>query len=421
VKQNPPAPDRPRFEKWVHEALTHLYDTPYLQTHALADCLPRGEPEPHLPRSQLLRKALLEAIESMRPPSGTPAQSPDWRGYRILELRYIEGLSPGEVMKRMGLARSQYFHEQARVIESLTSSLWDQQLTRGLAEPAPFSEAREALARTEADRLSARATWEPVDLISLLDDLKAVVQPLAASRGAEARLEPLEHLTVLYADRIMVRQALLALITAAIEARPSGRIALGDFASGDEIGLRVQALPGEAPHEAPRDREGPSPSLEICEQLMRTMGGRVGLAVEEEGPWEGRLIWRAQVPCALIVVDDNEGLIDLFRRYLVGYPWQVLGAASAAEARQLLSEVIPAAIVLDVMMPGEDGWETLLSLKAAEATRSIPVIICSVLREPALALSLGANAYLPKPVTQQALLQALAPWLQPPRPLAPEH
>jgi CheY-like chemotaxis protein len=419
VKQNPPAPDRAQFDKWVHEALTHLYDTPYLQTHPLADYLPQGEPEPHLPRSQRLRRALLEAIESMRPPSGTPAQSPDWRGYRILELRYIEGLGPGEVMKRMGLARSQYFHEQARVIESLTSSLWDQHLAQEAAETA--GQAREALARTEADRLSARATWEPVDLSSLLDDLKAVVQPLAASRDAEARLHPLEHLTVLYADRIMLRQALLALITAAVEARPGGRIALGDFASGEEIGLRVRALPGEAPHEGPGDRESPPASLEICEQLMRTMGGRVGLAVEEKGPWEGRLIWRAHVPRALIVVDDNEGMIDLFRRYLVGYPWQVLGAASAAEARQLLRDVIPAAIVLDVMMPGEDGWETLLSLKASEATRGIPVIICSVLREPALALSLGANAYLPKPVTQQALLQALAPWLQPLRPPAPEH
>jgi CheY-like chemotaxis protein len=357
----------------------------------------------------------------MRPPAGTPAQSPDWRGYRILELRYIEGLSPGEVMKRMGLARSQYFHEQGRVIESLTSSLWDQQLTRGLAEPAPFSEARDALARTEADRLSARATWEPVDMVALLDDLKAVVAPLAASRGVEAHLDSLQHLTVLYADRIMLRQALLALITAAVEARPGGRMVISDFASGEQIGLRVQAFPGKGPHEGPEDTARDSPGLEICEQLMRTMGGAVGLAQEGSGGWEGRLIWGARASRALIVVDDNEGLIDLFRRYLVGYPWQVFGAASAAEARQLLADVRPAAIVLDVMMPGEDGWETLLSLKAAEATRNIPVIICSVLREPALALSLGAAAYLPKPVTQQALLRALAPWLQPPRSAVPEH
>lgn len=417
MKDKPPSPDRPQFDKWVHEALTHLYDTPYLQTHPLVDCLPRGEAEPHLPRSQRLRRTLLEAIESMRPPSGTPAQSPDWRGYRILELRYIEGLSPAEVMKRMALARSQYFHEQGRVIDSLTSSLWDQRPAP--VEPRPEGEAGEELARSEADRLSARATWEPVDVNALLEDLMAVVRPLVASRNAAVRLDRLQRLTVLHADRIMLRQALLALITAALEARPGGKIVIGDYASGDEAGLRVEAFPGDAPAREPQDRSDGSPGLEICRQLMRIMGGSVGLGPEEPGSWVGRLIWRAEVPRVVLVVDDNAGLIDLFRRYLVGYPWQVLGAASAAEARQLLAESRPSAIVLDVMMPGEDGWETLLSLKAGETTRSIPVIICSVLREPALALSLGAAAYLPKPVTQQALLQALAPWLQPPRRPAP--
>jgi CheY-like chemotaxis protein len=354
----------------------------------------------------------------MRPPGGTPAQSPDWRGYRILELRYIEGLGPGEVMKRMGLARSQYFHEQGRVVESLTSSIWDQWQARRAPDEAAGGQAREDLARSEADRLSARATWEPVDPAALLEDLRAVVGPLAESRSATVHFEPLRHLKVLHADRIMLRQAILALITAALEARPGATVAIGDFASADEIGLRVQAMADAGPLER-GDR--PFPGLEICHQLMQTMGGSVGLGIDEKGAWQGRLVWKTQAPRPLMVVDDNEGLIDLFRRYLAGYPWQVIGAASPSDARQLLADVKPAAIVLDVMMPGEDGWEMLLSLKASEATRGIPVIICSVLREPALAQSLGAAAYLPKPVTQQALVQALSPWLQPPARRGPEH
>jgi CheY-like chemotaxis protein len=418
LSEKPPSLDRSQFDKWVHEALSHLYDTPYLQTHPLADCLPRRDPDPHLPRSQRLRRALLEAIEGMRPPSGTPAQSPDWRGYRILELRYIEGLSPAEVMKRLALARSQYFREQGRVIDSLTSSLWDE---RHAPESAESGSEGEELARSEADRLSARATWEPVEVIALLDDLMAVVRPLVASRNATVRLDRVERLAVLHADRIMLRQAMLALITAAVEARPGGTIVIGDFASGGEIGLQVLALGGTPPSEERGDRPDAAPGLEICRQLMRTMGGSVGLGIEERGAWVGRLIWRAEVPRLVLVVDDNEGLIDLFRRYLVGHPWQVLGASSGAEARQLLAENRPSVIVLDVMMPGEDGWEVLLSLKAAEPSRGIPVIVCSVLREPALALSLGAAGYLPKPVTQQALLQALAPWLQRPQAPAPER
>jgi Amt family ammonium transporter len=63
-------------------------------------------------------------------------------------------------------------------------------------------------------------------------------------------------------------------------------------------------------------------------------------------------------------------------------------------------------------MPDEDGWEILMRLKSDPKSEDIPVIICSVLNEPQLGRALGAVDYLTKPVSQQALLQALAPWGQ---------
>jgi Amt family ammonium transporter len=95
---------------------------------------------------------------------------------------------------------------------------------------------------------------------------------------------------------------------------------------------------------------------------------------------------------------------------LAATDWAVHGAVDGAEARQWLAEMRPTIIMLDVMMPREDGWEVLMALKAEATTRDIPIIVCSVLTEPQLATTLGAAAYLPKPVTQEALLQALAPW-----------
>jgi CheY-like chemotaxis protein len=77
-----------------------------------------------------------------------------------------------------------------------------------------------------------------------------------------------------------------------------------------------------------------------------------------------------------------------------------------------VAEIRPTVIILDVLLPQEDGWELLMSLRADDRTRDIPVIVCSVLREPQLARSLGASAHLPKPVTQGALLEALTPWLR---------
>jgi CheY-like chemotaxis protein len=59
-------------------------------------------------------------------------------------------------------------------------------------------------------------------------------------------------------------------------------------------------------------------------------------------------------------------------------------------------------------MPGRDGWELLLELKRDRGTREIPVVLCSVLDEPRLALSLGAAGYLHKPIDQGQLVGALS-------------
>ena len=82
-----------------------------------------------------------------------------------------------------------------------------------------------------------------------------------------------------------------------------------------------------------------------------------------------------------------------------------------AEAKKLLAETTPTAIISDIMMPEEDGWEFLASIKAAPESANIPFFTCSALSEPQLAAMLGATAHLTKPLTQQDLIQALAPWL----------
>jgi CheY-like chemotaxis protein len=122
------------------------------------------------------------------------------------------------------------------------------------------------------------------------------------------------------------------------------------------------------------------------------------------------LIWPVTSPRILLIVDDNAKIIELFRRYLDGQDWVVKGVNSGAEAWQKIAESTPAVIMLDVMMPAEDGWEVLVKFKKDPRTSAIPVVICSVVQEPQLARSLGAAGYLPKPVSQMELLTALAPY-----------
>jgi len=406
-------PAREEFAKWVHDALNRLYDSPYLQKHPLANLLAREDDSARLQLSQHLRRVLLDAIAAMRPNSGVPAQSPDWRGYRILELRYIEGMSPDEVMNELALGRSQYFRDQARVLELLTDVLWNRWQEMRVADAptlAATADAREKLVHSETERLRAHATWEATDVKEMLEELRGVVESLANAKHVSVHLEPLHHLTVPNADRVMLRQALLSLIACALDVARAGRVDVGCFEYGEEMGIQVIASGSAGTASDSGAGVDHGKDLDICSQLMAAMGGRLRLETESSEHWEARLAWPTSQPRVLLVVDDNRSFADLFRRYLAGHGWQVVGAGNGAEARKLIDEMSPTLIVLDVMMPKEDGWEFLLALKSSEQTRSIPVIIASVLSEPQLAVALGAEAYLAKPVTQEALLRAVAAW-----------
>jgi CheY-like chemotaxis protein len=64
-------------------------------------------------------------------------------------------------------------------------------------------------------------------------------------------------------------------------------------------------------------------------------------------------------------------------------------------------------LILDVMMPHTDGWEVLQTLQLDPHMKHVPVIICSAWGEPELARSLGAVAFLKKPIIQKDLLDLL--------------
>jgi CheY-like chemotaxis protein/signal transduction histidine kinase len=414
MSSSSPEPAREEFARWVQEALQRLYDLPYLQKHPLTDLL-AGADVDRLQRVPHLRRTLLDAIHAFAPATGTQAQSPDWRAYRILELRYIEGLTPPEVMQQLALSRSYYFREQARMLEALTTLLWEQWQQRRPATP-PVSEAdeqpdqtREELAHAETSRLSAQATWEPFDPVEVLHQLQPIVEALARSQGKVVRSELPRQLVTLRADRVLLRQALVTAITFALDLAASGQVRIESFTEPREVGISI-VVDQASEVAAAAGRQGVG--LEVCAQLMEAMGGVLNMERTFGGRWEARLTWPAVASCTLLVVDDNQDFVDLFRRYLAGHSWRVIGAADGVQARQALAEVDPTAIILDVMMPREDGWELLVALRSSEATRTTPIIICSVLNEPRLAETLGASGYLTKPVTQQALLRALAPWSQ---------
>jgi CheY-like chemotaxis protein len=102
----------------------------------------------------------------------------------------------------------------------------------------------------------------------------------------------------------------------------------------------------------------------------------------------------------------RDGLVHLNDElYLDTSP--LVAASNGQEAFALAAEVRPDVVMLDLLLEGEDGLDVLSQLRATPATEMVPVIVCSVFRERALARSLGATAFLSKPFTQAELLSAL--------------
>ncbi len=109
----------------------------------------------------------------------------------------------------------------------------------------------------------------------------------------------------------------------------------------------------------------------------------------------------------ILVVDDDDRIRDLVSRYLTEHGFLAFTAADAAQARTLLKDCDFDALVLDVMMPGEDGVSLAEYL---HRTSGIPVLLLTALGEvedKIKGLQAGADDYLPKPFDPRELLLRL--------------
>ena len=111
----------------------------------------------------------------------------------------------------------------------------------------------------------------------------------------------------------------------------------------------------------------------------------------------------------LLLVDDTVAQRDLYEMAL-GDEFTVFTASRGAEGIAVASHALPDVIVLDVMMPGMDGWETCTRLKCADVTADIPVILLTAIDDLDLtqhATAVGASAVLRKPCSPEALRSSI--------------
>ncbi|UBF27938.1 response regulator [Kovacikia minuta CCNUW1] len=112
----------------------------------------------------------------------------------------------------------------------------------------------------------------------------------------------------------------------------------------------------------------------------------------------------------VLLIEDSLTESEILTRYLQQAGLRVISAKSSEEAQDRLTLQKPDLIVLDVILPGQSGFELCRELKANQDTKGIPIVMCSTKNTDVDKMwgnMLGADAYIPKPVNQQEFLQTV--------------
>jgi CheY-like chemotaxis protein len=395
-----------QFLKHLRDALNHLYDPDRLRRSSLAQVFNVAD---RFDTPSALRHILTEAIESLKPEAGEPPRSHNRQIYDLLLYRYVQQFSQQEVADQLGMSVRHLRREQRSALETLTYHLWEQfDLEKRFDEDTEGTTQVTELGPMAGDDLA----WlkdipsdRPTDLSRTLPAVLELVQPLAAQHGVRLKTELADNTPNLAVHPIALRQILLNLLTVAIHRALGGQVIILALPESLEVEMRVRIHPGHGDTTPATGVNDEGVSLDLACRLAEMCRCRLDLSAEDETFAALTLPAVEQVP--VLVIDDNADTIQLMRRYTTGTRYRLLGAHSLEQALDLMEQSSPQIIVLDVMMPQLDGWEVLGRLRQHPLTSRTSIIVCTILPQEELALSLGASGFVRKPVTRQSFLAAL--------------
>ena len=108
--------------------------------------------------------------------------------------------------------------------------------------------------------------------------------------------------------------------------------------------------------------------------------------------------------CTILVIDDDEKLNRLLKRFLKDYGYDVFAATDAAEGLKKVRTVLPDLIILDIMLPGMTGFEVCKRIRESSAVPIIMLTARGDVMDKVVGLELGADDYLPKPFEPRELV-----------------
>ena len=397
------------FVKLLRHALHHLYDPDWLRSSQLAVlCNVAGR----FDTPSALQRILIDAIASLQPSSSEPPQSRAWRIYDALYYRYVRQQEREDVADQLGISGRQLRREQHTAIEVLADVLWREYKVRPILPVQLITDAQEKPAADtelvdDQDFAWIRETLpdRSTEIQPAINEVIQLTERMAQAMGAQVDVFLAAHLPYLAVPPVAFRQILLSLLAVAIPHALKGRILLSavleDFSGKFTI---ICSQPTSTPMAIENDHE--TQNIEMAKRLVRMCDGSLEVSTRQQ-VFQIELNLPVVGHLPVLVVDDNPDALQLYQRYVAGTSYWVTGTSEPKEVMNLARKIAAKVIVLDVMMPEVDGWEILGRLRQETTTSQIPIIVCSILPQEPLARSLGANAFLRKPVSRLEFLQAL--------------
>src|SRR6478735_638248 len=295
---------------------------------------------------------------------------------------------------------------------------------------------------------------ETFEVGKLVNEVIATAAPLISKKGNALALDCPPEVGSMLADATKLRQMLLNLLSNASKFTEKGTITLkvtrdtaantlhfavidtGIGMTPEQLNRLFQAF-SQADASTSSKYGGTGLGLAISKQFAQMMSGdiavtstvgtgsaftiRLPAAVETKKPKVvnqsstrlTRSPFAKEKAPKILVIDDDKDIRHVITEILDQSGYEVFTAASGQQGLDLAAQIVPDLIILDLMMPGMDGWTVLTKLQHKASLADIPVIILSAASGLEMAMSLGAAAVLFKPVDANHLTAEIAAQLAP--------
>ncbi len=276
----------------------------------------------------------------------------------------------------------------------------------------------------------------------LIGQVRDTIEPLAKRQQNRLEIDTAGAPALVTQDRQKLQQVLTNLLSNACKFTNTGSIRLTaqrdaegwlSFAVRDTgIGMSAEQRSKlfrpfvQADSSTTRRYGGTGLGLAISQRLAELMGGRI----EVESTHGQGSVFTVKLPervhpislrvngpdakdaPVVLVIDDDQLSYEVLSRSLAERGFRVEWVRTGDRGLEAAREHQPNVIVLDITMPGKDGWSVLASLKEDAQTAGIPVLMVTSLDEPELGMALGASDYLVKPVEPTRLVTIVQRWLK---------